>query len=160
MQPFGGRWYCYSIDYRWTGPYPHAGAENMDQNGGTGSTPVVDWEAKGHFFLTAGTVLKRLRCSVNVNSTEITDWYWKLYYQYPDTWDGLSNTTGEVTRVEINGGTISPTSTGYIDVDFISSEYTCPANGHLLLVGKPGGSLTANRYVQMTGYLDALHNMT
>jgi len=159
VQPFGGRWYCYT-DNRWTGPLQYVNAENRNASGGTGATPNIDWDARGDHYLPAGSVIKSLTGSAQVNNTEVTDIYWKLYFQYPNTWDGLSNTSGEFTRIEVDGGTLSPANNGFFKVDFLSSEYTVPADGHLLLVIKPNGTLTANRYFYVTGLLDVLLNMS
>jgi hypothetical protein len=156
LMPFGGRYYLYT-DNRWIGPNVYQGLENKAVNLGTGATPNVDWEAMGDLFLQSGTVIKDVKMAWRVNNSEVTSLSWKLYFQY-NAWDGNADTTGEITRVELSGGTFTPAgaATALNNEDLGITEYTCPDDGFLLLCVKPSGTITATRYFYVAGHADLL----
>lgn len=154
IRPFGGRWYCYT-DNRWIGPGNYH-TENKAVNLGTGADPNTDWDGKSDHFVKTGSVLHEIDIVWNFNSAEITDAYFKVYLKHADWASGDVNSTGEVTRVELTGGTLTPITagTGMNRTVLDLGGYVVPEDGFIIMVMKPAGSITATRYVQVAGNID------
>lgn len=154
VRPFGGRWYMYT-DNRWIGPGNYH-TENKSVNLGTGADPSKDWDGKSDHFVKAGTVLNEIDIVWNFNSTEMTDVYFKVYLKHADWVSGDVNSTAEVTRVELTGGTFTPVTagTGMNRTVLDLGGYVVPEDGFITMACKPNGSLTATRYFQVAGNID------
>jgi len=78
-----------------------------------------------------------------------------MFFHYGpwNSWD----TTGETTRdVLYTGDDFSLFGTDWMLFDPAITEYTCPADGFIILYIKPIGSLTATRYVYTNGIIETI----
>lgn len=160
----GGGRLQFNTDLRWVtdsddfyGPQ----AEVMSEYGGTGTTPVAEWEHLG-FFLPSGSKITNLRVMGRANSAEVTDMQVYAVIKYPDPitgWDtGVDNDAEDAEDVILNDKfktTVSGlrTLTGDMD-DLMKQEWsfnkTIGQDSFLSLYFKPEGTLTAVRYYALS----------
>ncbi|MEL7428012.1 MAG: hypothetical protein AAFN81_33825 [Bacteroidota bacterium] len=152
------RFYCYTNN-RWVTDSDDNYGTNYHQaneNGGTGATPIVEWEHLGN-LISQGRTINRLKIVGHSNNLQITDMEIYIVAKFPDTdarWEtGIDNDAEDVTDVLFQGNFKTPTMTGNMN-DLMKRDiqinYTFPRDGFLSLYVRPVGTLTATRYWRAT----------
>lgn len=126
-------------------------------NYGTGSEPTINYEALGDMFVPNGTIIKSFGIAWRIDKPNhgVTSFNWKLYFQY-NSWDGTADASGDITRVEIGGGTwnvvdntLSALQRHIEDI----TDYTTPSDGSILLIVKSNGTISGTTELEHTGYV-------
>ena len=142
--------------------------ETHEQNAGTATDPLIEWEDKG-YFMPEGAIIDSISIVGQSNNIEVTDVQFQFYKVVPDTdtsWEsGVDNDT-EVTPTELYDGLWvnnvdgdQYTFTGAIDDDHkrtfamstISSANVMERDGYFSVYAKPTGTITSVRYFEYTG---------
>lgn len=158
-----GRWYLYA-DNRWiTDSDDNYGTSyyQFAESGGTGTTPIAEWEHMGK-LVPAGKTINKLHFVGRSNSDEVTDLEFYIILRKPDPitrWEtGLDNDAEDVEVVLYNNLFFAPTDGGTafsgnmsdrhwrtIDINHLVTE-----NSYLSIYIRPTGTLTATRYFTST----------
>lgn len=131
------------------------------ENGGTGATPLIEWENQGIPFQ-AGDRLTRLEVRARANNADVSDIELYVVYTHPDAetrWETGFDNDGEVLSVLVYndlylGRAANPITAVINDRSrqVIPLDFTCPTTGEIRVFVRPTGTLAAAR----NGYLQTI----
>lgn len=156
-----GRFYDYA-DKRWvTDSDDNFGGniENMNESGGTGANPLVEWEHMG-ILIPSGTLIRKLHMIGRTNNNDVTDQEFSLILRRPNPitryQTGFDN-DAEIETIEIyrglwrdmvEGSTGTPFSGNMNDRHgaIVDINFFLKGNAELSIYSRPVGTNTATRY--------------
>lgn len=148
--PLAYRYYGYTST-NWVAPTYIPGSENANQQLGDAAEPTVDFDTSG-LFLPAGTTVEAMQLNLRVNNAQWADFDIRVFFQHgawDGSWTGTASTSRDVLHSSDAVGLL--TGTGYQRFSPTMTPYVTPEDGHLFIAFKPIGTLTATRYLFVTG---------
>jgi len=153
-----GRFYLYENN-RWVTDSDDSYGSNyhqMNENGGTGSIPVAEWEHLG-IIVNKGDIIKELKFVCRTNSNEVTDIEFYIVNRVPTPitrWEtGLDNDSEDVSTPIFQGNFVIPGMSGNMtDIRrrIMDINFQIPEDSFLSIYLRPVGDLDDTRYLYAT----------